>query len=295
MAACSLPYFAITAMAPFERTIRADDVTLMFPHRTSETVPMWALVSLSSVVPLVGILATFLATRSSWAQPGAAAPDAVDQADGRNDRDLERALMALMLALVLVVEVTNILKYSLGFPRPDFLARCRPDPDGPIAGVVCQGGDARAIREGRLSFPSGHTSTTFAGMAVLSLVIVQRARLGRRERGATLIVALALAPLIVAALVGISRINDYRHHTRDVAFSVPLGILCATIAYLTFFPRPPNSNGEPPRRRHALDPPADDDRTASFSASQKTEWRAGDDARMQRGEEDPFALRDLDP
>ncbi|KAK1320911.1 hypothetical protein QJS10_CPA03g00590 [Acorus calamus] len=54
---------------------------------------------------------------------------------------------------------------------------------------------------------------------------------------------LVFLPLLVAALVGISRVNDYWHHWEDVFAGGLLGIVVATLCYLQFFPAPYHENG----------------------------------------------------
>ena len=49
-------------------------------------------------------------------------------------------------------------------------------------------------------------------------------------------VLLALAPLIGAALIAISRIEDYRHDVYDVCAGSLLGILVANFSYRRYFP-----------------------------------------------------------
>ena len=49
-------------------------------------------------------------------------------------------------------------------------------------------------------------------------------------------VLLALAPLIGAALIAISRLEDYRHDVYDVCAGSLLGILIANFSYRRYFP-----------------------------------------------------------
>ena len=115
-------------------------------------------------------------------------------------------------------------------PRPNFAARCWPD--GVVSGVpgvpVCSG-SARAVREGRKSFPSGHTSLATAGLGYLSFFLLANVR-PRADTGSGAVwrTVAALSPLFLATWIGVSRIRDYWHHWSDVATGAALG---AAIAY----------------------------------------------------------------
>ena len=93
------------------------------------------------------------------------------------------------------------------------------------------------MREGRRSFPSGHTSTCFAGLGLLSLFLA--AQLGVFDgQGYVFKLVLSLLPLFGAGLVGLSRIADYRHHWQDVLGGAVLGFFTALFCYLLYFPAP---------------------------------------------------------
>ncbi|KAJ4892734.1 hypothetical protein Rs2_19528 [Raphanus sativus] len=124
-----------------------------------------------------------------------------------------------------VLVLTDSIKNAVGRPRPDFFWRCFPDGKAvfdSLGDVICHG-DKSVIREGHKSFPSGHTSwkiQVFDGKGhVAKLCIV-------------------ILPLLVAALVGISRVDDYWHHWQDVFAGGLLGLVVSTFCYLQFFPPP---------------------------------------------------------
>jgi len=137
---------------------------------------------------------------------------------------------------------TNVLKARVGRLRPDFLARCKWDD----AAKKCAG-KAADILDGRRSFPSGHSSAAFAGMTFLSFWLagqtsawcfhapvpvssLRSSRLGR--------LSLTLIPLWWAVFVSITRLEDYRHHKEDVIAGGAIGVVCASISYLAFWPSP---------------------------------------------------------
>ncbi|MCI00419.1 lipid phosphate phosphatase, partial [Trifolium medium] len=50
-------------------------------------------------------------------------------------------------------------------------------------------------------------------------------------------------PLLVACMVGISRVDDYWHHWQDVFAGGLLGLVVTTFCYSQFFPPPYNDDG----------------------------------------------------
>ncbi|KAF8906256.1 lipid phosphate phosphatase 1 [Gymnopilus junonius] len=126
--------------------------------------------------------------------------------------------------------------------RPDFLARCKWDK----VLEKCTG-FAQIVLDGRKSFPSGHSSTAFSGMLFLSFWIAGQTaawafdvpKSPKRLRSSRMLAfCAALLPISWAFHVALTRIQDYRHHTEDVIVGSLLGCVCATIAYLIFWPNP---------------------------------------------------------
>lgn len=85
-------------------------------------------------------------------------------------------------------------------------------------------GDPKIIKEGRKSFPSGHTSSTknsnglniacFAGLGYSSLYLGGQIKVFDKN-GYVMKVILFVLPWIVATLIAITRLIDYRHHASD--------------------------------------------------------------------------------
>lgn len=163
----------------------------------------------------------------------------------QSGHDFHHAALGLFESLSLTFFATNLIKVTVGRLRPDFLERCQPN-----AQLTCTG-DAESIREGRRSFPSGHTSTAFAGGMFLSLYLWGKLKpLGKN--GAFWKVFLSISPLFGATMMGVSRIIDNRHHWEDVLVGALLGIGFSWLAYRLNFPAPWAKQSHRPTQRARL-------------------------------------------
>lgn len=125
------------------------------------------------------------------------------------------------------------------------------------------------LHDGWRSFPSGHSSFSFAGLGYLSLFLAGQVRLfvvgggrtgdgdnnerangrvGARDdeddakeavfmRGDLARALLCLAPLLGAAMISISRCQDYRHDVYDVCTGGLLGWVIAYWSYRRYWPK----------------------------------------------------------
>jgi len=127
--------------------------------------------------------------------------------------------------------VTEFLKNRVGRLRPDFLARCKWDKE-----LKACTGSLSSIQGGRKSFPSGHSSTAFAGMTFFALYLVsQSARYTSSKLSRLFIITL---PFFYATWVAISRVEDYRHHMEDVVVGGVIGFISSAICFLTYWHNP---------------------------------------------------------
>lgn len=118
--------------------------------------------------------------------------------------------------------------------RPDFLARCIPEVTE-AGKVICKQMNKYFVEEGRRSFPSGHASTSFAGLSFMALFLAGQLKIYDGKAKALKLTICAL-PIILASIVAISRVLDYRHHWHDVAVGGTLGLLITLIVYPLYFP-----------------------------------------------------------
>ncbi|KAI8060737.1 phosphatidic acid phosphatase type 2/haloperoxidase [Gongronella butleri] len=216
-------FFALDAAQPFHREFSLTDKTIMHAYTEHEAVPTWMLGLVCFVAPFVIIAIVSLGIK-------------------RSTHDFHSGVLGLCLALSLSVVFTQLIKITVGRPRPDFLDRCQPplDAQDPPLGLsnytICSTDiNSHLMKDGFKSFPSGHSSFSFAGLGYLALYFAGKLRMfderGHTYKGFTFII-----PLIGALLVVISRTRDYRHHWQDVTIGSLLGIACAIFAYRQYHP-----------------------------------------------------------
>ncbi|KAM9777828.1 phospholipid phosphatase 2-like [Neosynchiropus ocellatus] len=136
--------------------------------------------------------------------------------------------------------LTDLAKFTIGRPRPNFLAVCAPAAcNGYMLQVNCTG-NPRNVTESRLSFYSGHSSFGMYCMLFLSFYIQARMQ-GKWTR----LVRPTLQFFLVAfsLYVGYTRVSDNKHHWGDVLVGLLQGALIAvlTVRYVSDFfkQRPP--------------------------------------------------------
>lgn len=148
-------------------------------------------------------------------------------------------LLGLVLSLLTTSLLTDIFKNAIGRPRPDLIARCKPDPSTPhnklVTIAVCTETSPHLLQDGWRSYPSGHSSFAFAGLGWLSLFLASQTHC-LRPRASHITVLLCLAPLVGAALIAISRLEDYRHDVFDVVSGSVLGAIVTTFNWRRYFP-----------------------------------------------------------
>lgn len=119
--------------------------------------------------------------------------------------------------MILTLFVTDVIKNAVGRPRPDLLSRCKPRSDTDLHSLVdftvCTETDYHLLHDGWRSFPSGHSSFAFSGLGFLALWLCGQLHVFR-PRADLSKGLLALSPLLGAAMIAISRCEDYRHDVR---------------------------------------------------------------------------------
>ncbi|KAL2542539.1 putative lipid phosphate phosphatase 3 [Abeliophyllum distichum] len=196
---------------PFYRFVGEPMMTdLKYPMKDN-TVPVWAVPLYAVLLPIAVFLLFYLRRRDVY--------------------DLHHSIL-------------DAIKNAVGRPRPDFFWRCFPDGQDKYdnwGNVICHGKDSD-IKEGHKSFPSGHTSWSFAGLGFLSLYLSGKIKVFD-QRGHVAKLCIVFLPILAACLVGVSRVDDYWHHWQDVFAGGLLGLVVATFCYLQFFPPPYHTEG----------------------------------------------------
>ncbi|KAL1531870.1 Lipid phosphate phosphatase 2 [Salvia divinorum] len=218
----------LNVIEPFHRFVGQDMMTdLKYPLKDN-TVPFWAVPIVGIVLPQTIILVFYFIRRDVY--------------------DLHHALLGLLFSVLITAVLTDAIKDAVGRPRPDFYWRCFPNGKPffhNVTGNVQCTGLKSVIKEGHKSFPSGHTSWSFAGLGFLAWYLSGKIRVFDR-RGHVAKLCLVFFPLLLAALVGISRVDDYWHHWQDVFAGGLLGLTVASFCYLQFFPPPYDIDGWAP-------------------------------------------------
>ncbi|KAM5536620.1 hypothetical protein V8D89_009715 [Ganoderma adspersum] len=216
-----LTAFYIKALPPFERDFSSKDDLIDHKHRPNQISGSinWLI---AFIIPTVVTVVIGLVRQSAI--------------------EVHHSLLALYSGRGLTALITEALKNRVGRLRPDFLHRCKWDKE-----LKACTGELEKVLDGRRSFPSGHSSTAFAGMTFLALYLAGLTGawcLTQPVPGSSLLrsklarLTVTLLPLGFAAWVAVSRVEDYRHHKEDVIVGSLLGIACATICYLIYWPNP---------------------------------------------------------
>ncbi|PVH95000.1 PAP2-domain-containing protein [Periconia macrospinosa] len=205
---------------PFHRMFSLDNLAIQYPHAEVERVSVAWLFIYCAAIPL-GILV-------AWAlvfRPGS--------------HKAHVTILGWLISLILTVFITDLIKNAVGRPRPDLIARCKPAPGTPdhklVTFEVCTETNHHTLHDGWRSFPSGHSSFSFSGLGYLALFLAGQCHVFR-PRTDLARVLLALTPLLAAALIAISRCEDYRHDVYDVTTGSVLGLLVAYYTYRRYYP-----------------------------------------------------------
>ncbi|KFX99336.1 hypothetical protein O988_03925 [Pseudogymnoascus sp. VKM F-3808] len=215
---------------PFHRLFDLGNIDIAYPHAEIERVPVSMMFLYGGGVPLI-VMAIWLAiSRAGFHKSHV-------------------TILSFFIGMLLTAVITDLIKNAVGRPRPDLISRCKAKAGTPlhtlVSWEVCTETDHHVLHDGWRSFPSGHSSFSFSGLGFLALFLSGQMHVFRREgdlaRG-----LLALAPLLLAGWVAISRCEDYRHDVYDVTIGSALGMIIAHWSYRRFYPRQRNVNCDTP-------------------------------------------------
>ncbi|KAJ6318343.1 hypothetical protein OIU76_013808 [Salix suchowensis] len=209
---------------PFYRFVGEHMMTdLKYPLKEN-TVPLWSVPFYAVLLPFAVFLLVYTRRKDVY--------------------DLHHSTLGLLFSVLITAVITDAIKCAVGRPRPDFFWRCFPDEIELYdrwGNAKCHGKESD-IREGHKSFPSGHTSWSFAGLGFLSIYLSGKIK-AFDHKGHVAKLCVVFSPLLAASLVGISRVDDYMHHWQDVFAGGLLGLVVAAFCYSQLFPPPYNNEG----------------------------------------------------
>ncbi|XP_015585594.1 phospholipid phosphatase 5 isoform X1 [Cephus cinctus] len=211
----ALSFLELEKAEPFARKIHVEELWLYKNPITTSYVPTTVLWPLVFLVPTFVICITFIITK---------------------DRvDFCQALMAVTLTLGLNGVLTDMIKIIVGRPRPDYFWRCFPN--GEMNSELECTGDPSNIKEGRKSFPSGHSSFAFASLSFVSLYLAGKLHtFALSGKGQAWKLLIFLFPLCIAIAIALSRTCDYHHHWQDVTIGSLIGLCLSYLCYRHYYP-----------------------------------------------------------
>jgi len=183
--------------SPRIRYLPVGDTSVTYPLE-ADIIPDWLLI----VISIPGPIIVFFLFQIGW----------------RSRHDIHHAVLGLAVAMSISLLITACLKVGVGRYRPDYEARLG-QPDA------------------RMSFPSGHSSTSFAGMVFLSLYMNGKLKAFSDHSGPTLLRGLSsILPLALCIGIAVSRVIDYHHHFSDIIAGSLLGAGMAFFGYFFVLP-----------------------------------------------------------
>ncbi|KJX94762.1 pap2 domain containing protein [Zymoseptoria brevis] len=154
-----------------------------------ESIPLWILAVVCLVVPAIIIAAIALLLVPGR---GTRRNSPRSQTIRLKLWELEKGLAGLCLSLATALFITQGMKNMFGKPRPNMLARCRPDLDNIseyivggygqdisirwslVSFTICTSTDLNDLDDAFRSFPSGHSSWSWAGLLYLTLFLCSK-------------------------------------------------------------------------------------------------------------------------
>lgn len=200
-----------------------------YPYR-EQFIAAWLATFFALVIPVTVILLAQIRIRSFW--------------------DINNGIIGLIYAVETSSAFQVMIKWLVGGLRPNFYDVCKPDPskatDGRfnvtgLNGVgyqnymftseICTGELQEGIDNSMESFPSGHTTTMFAGMVFLFLYLNAKLKVFSNYHPAMWKLILLFLPILGATLVGGSLTVDQSHNWYDI---VAGGIIGSTFAFAAY-------------------------------------------------------------
>ncbi|KAI1824240.1 acid phosphatase/Vanadium-dependent haloperoxidase [Xylaria intraflava] len=182
-------------VTPNKRPFSLLDTNISFPVKQHETVTTGLLLTFSAAVPIAVILVVALVFVPGRTVPKGTPASLIWK---RKLWELHVGWLGLALSLIAAWIITNGMKNLFGKPRPDLLWRCMPDVNNTMKYVVgfsnavlsdaagaaysgqlvsadiCTNPDKAFLDDGFRSYPSGHSSSSAAGLIYLSFFLASK-------------------------------------------------------------------------------------------------------------------------
>ena len=222
-----------SSVEPFHRGYFCLDTSIQYPYVEHQTIPSYLCLLIWIILAVFHFTMSFI-THRSW-------------------KMLMQGVYKFLLGFSLCLLVTDVSKFSLGRLRPYFMAVCNPnldfvcydhqieEPEYDENGTyfypeihhqryvdevdTCTTLDRNVLKEARLSFVSGHASTSF--YAAVFLTIFMNSYITEWS----VRILLQITHILLAIWISITRITDYMHHPEDVVFGCILGIFTALLVH----------------------------------------------------------------
>lgn len=250
--AAALPFIIMTIVSkPYQRGIYCNDDSIKYPLKLDTITPgMLAAITICCTLVIISSGEAYLVYRQRI----------------QSNTQFNQYLAALYKVVgtflfggAVSQSLTDLAKYTIGRPRPNFMAVCAPKVCTGYMLVINCTGTPEDVTESRLSFYSGHSSFSMYCMLFLALYVQARfvAKWARLLRPTIQFFLVAFA-----VYVGYTRVSDYKHHWSDVLVGLLQGALVAllNVHFVSDFfekcpkrsKRPGTRDGEEPERKPSV-------------------------------------------
>jgi len=242
----------ISSSSPYDRFFQERDPSLSFPWVTQEEVPISLLAVLAYVIPAILIIASQILMQLSIRKFRQDLPPT------SYTHYVIMPHLGLIEGIGVTTFITQVIKNFCGRKRPNFFAMCNYKGyrtalatnnftyynSVTVAGAIgslehCLETDGAVLREAQYSFPSGHSSTIFAGLTFLTLYFLHivpkhffKGRFGTPHpiRFLPINIVVMMLLMLAALLVSGTRTRDYWHNFDDIAAGavIGFGVSCFT-------------------------------------------------------------------
>lgn len=217
--AAALPFIIMTIVSkPYQRGIYCNDDSIKYPLKPDTITPgMLAAVTICCTLVIISSGEAYLVYRERIQS---------NTQFNQYIAALYKVVGTFLFGGAVSQSLTDLAKYTIGRPRPNFMAVCAPKVCSGYMSVINCTGSPVDVTESRLSFYSGHSSFSMYCMLFLALYVQARfvAKWARLLRPTIQFFLVAFA-----VYVGYTRVSDYKHHWSDVLVGLLQGALVALL------------------------------------------------------------------